>query len=104
MQTVTQAILSRDGGAAKLRSAVTTARAGVRARQTRLPHKTYALVGGPYENAVVSLSDTSTAVFTIGDAVGFYAERYRVRDWAIVNTYDRMRGAKPPRVLFWQSC
>ena len=118
MQTLTHAITAKFGDKAltKIRLAVTTARAGVRARQTRVPHKTYTLVGGPYDNTVIDLSDPSTAVFVVGDVRGRYADQWRLSEPAAayaqkhINHYkDGVYGAarayrKPsPLILFWEA-
>ena len=118
MQTLTHAITAKFGDKAltKIRSAVTTARAGVRARQTRVPHKTYTLVGGPYDNAVIDLSDPATGIFVVGDVRGRYADQWRLPEPAaayarkyIAHHKDLLYGAakaylKPsPLILFWET-
>ncbi len=118
MQTLTAAITTQfgDKAQAKIKSAVSTARAGVRTRQTRLPHQTYTCVGGPYDNAVVSLSDPSTGIFTVDGVTGRYADQWRLSEPAAAYAqkyiahwqqarYGHTAYRRPsPRLLFWQLC
>lgn len=119
MNTFTQLarIIHGDNADGKLKGAVATQRKAMRARQTRCPHTTYTLSGGPLDNASIDLSGPSTGIFTIGDVRGRYTQSQCLPDALasiarlITDEYkralhgNRMLWRYPdPPILFWMTC